>query len=467
MGLISRGSQPTIEWERVTRATEPRLRGPVPGINSPIENANLILNKQVLTLNRAGSHPKNPILAGLGIRSGFQVGLKDRLTGVFIYQDRRSIGNNLAEDAPSGGPGLYTVDMLAGSGQTKAGTPASGAIRNFLRWSSVFGTVEREFWIKSYDYDIVTVGDLPALDPDTLLPVERAFPMVDASRDWLDIPIDFFVSWNDEFQEMHRLVTEGTPEGGFLKAYGGAVFVSFFDTTPGTEGVGVQVNPVTQNPVKDQQIIQVENTAGLKSITVRFRSKEDSLYFVDVPILIRVLPPPADNCLPPIDEPCCQELILHTQTIEANTPDEPSVPGVQVVAGTPGTKPAKDLLIVGIHAAAVGSAPTLLVRKFELVQDLTNIGGSVYQQVDTDLEFLPLRTPAASPVEAPPYQAPLRLVIAFDIGADRAAHVALYVISVKDDVHLSAGRPFTGPAARDLCFFPKGETGGQDPCIYG
>lgn len=464
MGLQSRGGIPTIEWDRITRATDPKLRGPVPAMNTPVQNANFVVNKATLTLNRAGSHPGNPILAGLGVRNGHQVGRGSRLTALFLYQDHLALGTNLVAQAASGGPGIFYYNFLAGSGQSVAGSPAAGAIRNFLRWQEPFGASEKEFWVKTKDADIVALGGLPALDPATLLAVERTAQIVDAGRTWLDVPIDFFLSWNDEFLELHRQI-QSSPEVGFLKAYGGADFVTFFDTAPGTEGIGVKVNAVIDAAIKDQHVIQVENTVGLKAITVRFRSKAGSTYFVDVPILIRVLAAASGSCEPPVDEPCGQMLVKKDAPLPIHLPSAASVPGVQAVAGTPGNPVDRDLFYASIHASIVGAEANLLVRKYKLIPSPTDVAGARYEKVGGDLEFKPLRTAAASPVPGGAYQAPQQLTIAFDYAAEKALLIALYVISVKDGHTYSPGQPFTAPKSRDISFYAAGETGGNDACI--
>lgn len=464
--MATRGDLLGPEWERVNRAPTPLLRGPAPALLYPVENANVIRNKAVILLNRAGSHPGNPILAGLGMRLSFEPGLRDRLTGIFIFQDRRLHGVNLKSQAGSGGPGIYTLDVLVGSGQSVAGSPVSGAVRNFLRWQTAFGADEKEFWAKTMDADIVNLNGLPALDPVTLLAVERTAQIVDDSRTWLDVPIDFFVSWGDEFAQLHRLITDGTPENGFQKSYGGAAFVSFFDTTPGTEGVGTAVNPVTQAAISSQQIIQVQNTAGLKQITVRFRSKQLSSWFVDVPILIRVLAAPAGSCLPPVDLPCGQMLLKKGSALPSNFQSAASVPGIQDVAGTPGNPTDRDLWYLSVHEAIVGGTANLLVRKWKTVPSSTDLGGADLVQVGGDLEFLPLRGTAATPNPGPPYGTPQMLTVAFDVAADRAALVAFYTVQVKDGHNLSPAQLFMGPRARDFSFYPAGESGATTmPCV--
>jgi hypothetical protein len=452
------------DYRRRKSANEPRLREPVPALQRPIENANTNLVKSIVTLNRAGSHRGNPILKGLGIRSQYVIDPADRFRGLFLFQDRGLMGGNLIRQASNSGE-VATFDFVAGSGQSKAGNPGDPAVRNFIEWQSKAGGAAKEFWLKNYDADVVTLNGEAVLDPVTFLPVEVVVKIVDDSLTWIDVPADFMPSWNDEFQVLHRR-TDGDVESGFLKSYGGALVVSFFDSTPGTEGVGVAVNPITQQTIYTQRKIQVQNTAGLKEFKARFRSKVGSPYFVDVPIKVRVLAGPEENCLTPADEPCGEMLLKKGTPLPENLPSVASTPGVQVVAGTPAVPLARDLFYVSMHSAIGGASANLIVRKYKAIADTATLAGFRYEKIGTDLEFKPLRFSHATPAPGGEYQPAQSLVIAFDVLNDRGQNVAAYAIAVKDGVNLSAPQLFQGPSARDPMFFPAGDLGGVHECFY-
>lgn len=467
MALQSHGNIPVLDFSRVHRADEPRLRQPIPALNASLENANQTLDKVVATLNRAGSNPRNPIIAGLGGQFQFSLSTLDNLKAAFIFQDRANLGPNLKPATVVLAPGVYGLNHVYGAGQSLGGSPPTGARKNFLRVQSAFGTIEKEFWVKSKDADIVALSGVPALDPDTLLPVVLDYYIVDASRPWLQIPIDFFVSWNDEFQVLHNAKNPYL-DTGFLKSYGGSKFVSFFDTTPGTEGVGVKVNPVTQAPIEDQHLIEVQNTAGLKEITVRFRSKQGSPYFVDTVLVINVIAPPQLICDPPVMGPpeTCTAVMLPVGTpLPAGAPSVPSQSGVQVVAGTTGVPTDKDLLIVTVRAAVVSSSATIRVRRWKYVTSPADLGG-VYMDIVTEISnYLPLANPSATPAPGGSYNPANRLTIAMDVNQDKADLVAFYTVEVIDAEGLSSP-PMTipGPRARDIQFTAPGGTGGEGLC---
>lgn len=463
MIIQNHGGQPTPDHARIHRANEPRLRHPIPALTNAVENANLVRNKQAGTLNRGGSHPGNPILSGLGARAQIGIGTGDRLLGVYLFQDRGQLGANLIAQAAHG-PLFTTLDFQAGSGQTVAGSPATGAKKNFLRWQTKAGAAEREFWIKSYDYDVVAVKRLPCLDPETLDPVEIEAEIENPGNAWIDLDIDFMVSWNDEFQVLHRRA-DADEETGFLKAYGGAKFVSFFDTTPGTEGVGVEVNPVTQDVISNRHKIQVQNTVGLKEITVRFRSKAGSLYFVDVPILIRVIDQ-EETCVKPSVEPCTALLLKVGTALPAGLPGEPSVPDEQVTEGTEDEPLDQDLLYVTIRSATAGGAPKLRVRKWKYVASANALAGAVMVQVGADETYLPLSAGSSTPDEDPPYQAPKRHTIAFSVTQLSADLVAFLTVQVLDDPSLSEPILIAAARARDIAYLPAGGAGGGPTCAY-
>lgn len=286
------GAQPNPpDYRRIHRATAPRLRAPTPALNHATENANVVVNKVALTLNRAGSGPVNPILSGLGMTAEFSLGLQDRVRGVWLYQDRAALGDSLKGDLTPAAPGSWALEFVAGQGRTVAGDMADGAKRNFIRVQSAFGSFEREFWIKEYEADVVAVNGQNCLDTISLDPEEVDVPQVASGATWVQANIDFMVSWNDEFQKLHNA---GNPylDPGFLKAYGGAKFVSLFQTGSG-EGNGTELEAVTQQPIEDLHTINLQNTGGVKHVTVRFRSKLNSLHYVDVPILLNVIPLPS------------------------------------------------------------------------------------------------------------------------------------------------------------------------------
>ena len=133
--------------------------------------------------------------------------------------------------------------------------------------------------------------------------------------------------------------------------------------------------------------------------------------------------------------------------------------------GTPAAAIDRDLFYISIHAAIVGGTANLLVRKFKSIQSAPDQAGARYEQVGGDLEFFPLRAAVATPAPGGDYGSAQRLTIAFDVAAERAALVSLYVVSVKDGDNFSPGLPFTGPRARDLCFYPAGGAGGLDECV--
>jgi len=467
MSLQSHGQIPALDFDRVHRADEPRLRQPIPALNAALENANQTLDKVVAALNRAGSNPRNPILSGLGGQFQFSLAVADQLKGVFIFQDRANIGSNLKPVTSILAPGVYGINHVYGAGQSIAGSPATGARKNFLRVQSAFGTVEKEFWVKTKDADIVAVDGKPVLDPDTLLPVVLDFFIEDPSRPWLQLPIDFFVSWNDEFQVLHNAKNPFL-DPGFLKAYGGSKFVSFFDSIPGTEGVGVKVNPVTQAPIEDQHLVEVQNTPGLKEFTVRFRSKLGSPYFVDCPVVLNIIAPPVTSCDPPVmgpPETCTAVLVPFGTPIPAGAPDVPSVPGVPVVVGTPGNPATKDLLIVTVRGAVTSAGKTLLVRRWKYVTSPADLSGTYTDIVSEVGNYIPLANPSASPAPGSPYNPGERLTMAFDVGQDRADLVAWYTVQVVDAAGLG-GPPMLipGPRARDIQFTAPGGTGGEGLC---
>jgi hypothetical protein len=242
--------------------------------------------------------------------------------------------------------------------------------------------------------------------------------------------------------------------------------VSLFDTSTDDEGVGVQVNPVNQAQIRSRRTIQVENTAGLKEITVRFRSAIDSAFVVDVPILIRVVEPDTENCLVPAVLPCTDLYIKAGQAIPEDLPGEASDPDETPVAAEEGATAAVDLLAITVRAASVGAAPTLRVRTFAWVESATALAGARLVEVDTAVDYLPLVQGGSTPDPGAPYGAPKRLTVVLSVAALNADNVALILISVLDDNDLSAEIPIAGPKARAISFMPIGGVGGGVVCGY-
>lgn len=456
-----RGGLQKGEYRRTTRVADKALRGFVPAMSMPNENANQTLNKVALLLNRAGSSKHNPILAGLGQRWEWRIDERDRLLNVYIYQARPDFGPDKVDNAVSLGGSIFSLAVIHGV-DTQAGSPADGAKQNFYRVVTGAGAGEKYAFVKSYDRDVVSVNGLQALDVD-LEPVELVAQIIDTTRDWLEQPISFMDSWVDEFSVSHSRNVDDI-ERGNLKPYGGAKFVSFFQTGE-LEGVGTEVNPVTKAPIEDTHTLQLDNTEGLKHVTVRFRSKADSIYYVDVDILVMVVAPSDEACTVPMAQRCGESLLLQDTPLPGNVPDVASEPDVQVVAGTEGAPVSRDLHYIAVHGNIAGGTPKLRVTRFQAVASAEDVAGFIYEEIST-LDYLALVSPADVPVGAPPYTGPVQLIVAFDKDEEKLAGVALYSVSVLDGDHVSAAVPFPGPSARDIGTYPTGETGGTDECFY-
>ncbi len=461
MTLPTNSSRRLPDYRKITRADHPSYGHQVPRMSEPVENANLVQNKEVRTLNRAGSGRDNPILAGLGVRIQIGLAAGETLKGLWLFQDHRSIGANLINQVAVSAR-FATYNFMAGSGQTVAGDAETGAVKNFVRYQTDAGTEEVEFWLKQYGPDVVSLDGENALDDD-LEPVTFQATIEHAADDWLDIPIDFFVSWNDEFHVQHRR-TDDDVEAGFAKAYGGSYVVSFFDTATDDEGVGVQVNPVTQALVKSRRVLQVQNTAGLKEITVRFRSKIDSSFMVDVPIKILVVAPDAEACEVPEVMPCTDLYLKLGTALPEGLPGEPSVPGVQVEEGVEGAILTQELLVVTVRGATVGASPVLRVQKKAWVASTPALAGARYADVGSPEDYLPLVQDSTLPNPGPPYGDPHRYTIAFSVAALASQNVALLNIMLVDGDHVSEPVPIAGPQARAIGFMPIGGTGGGPVC---
>lgn len=457
-----RGGVPIPEYRRVSRVSDPHLKGFVPALSLPTENANHTISKIVGTLNRAGTNPRNPQLSGLAARMEFKIDPRDRVIGVYFYQDRREMGPNMVSQLLPLGQALFALDFVLGAGHILSGSPETGSVQNFLRIVTRACAAERMFYVKSYDHDVVNVEGENCLD-ENLDPVEVVVQMVDASRSWIECNIDFMVSWSDEFQVLHNRNAVDI-ENGNLKAYGGAKFVSFFQTDE-AEGDGTEINPVTQAVIENQHTIQVQNTVGLKHATVRFRSKQNSLYFVDVPILIRVIAEPDCDCNSPLTERCGEELLLDGTLLPAGLQSTPSVPEVQDVEGTEGEAIEADLLYLAVHGNVATGAPVLVVERYGATPSAEDLAGFIWVKISTQ-EYLPLVSDAAVPVADAPYLGPKQYTVCFNKVVEKNLGVGLYLLYLKDGDHPGPPVPFPGPAARDVQYFPTGETGGQDECFY-
>ncbi len=444
------GTIPVPDYRRVHRAGEPRLRHPVPAILDPVENANARLAKTVTTLYRAGSSAVNPILAGLGTRLEMQLAAPDRLTGLYVFRDRADLGANLLPAVSLAAPGLYVYDFQAGAGPTEAGSPAAGATRNFLRFVSRFGAVEHETWIKTYDHDVVTLAGQAALDSATMLHVCVEVAQLASGVTWIPVAIAFMPSWKDEFDR---------------PCFGGAAFVSIFDAA-GEGMTGTVVESVTQQAVETVSTVNVQNTPGEKHFTVRFRSKQDSAYKVDVEVCVEVIPPDGALCYAPVVAPCADVLLKKGVTLPANTPAVPSVPGVPTVAGVPGTLLAQDLLYVMLAGYTVGTAPTLVIRRWAATQSDTDLAGVQFMQVGEDVEYMPLIVPDTVGVPNPglPYGGGAIYCVALSVTQLKADNVAILDAFLKDGVTLSRPMAVAGPRLRDLQYFAAPETGGGQGC---
>ena len=444
------GTIPVPDYRRVHRAGEPRLRHPVPALLAPVENANARLAKTVTTLYRAGSAAHNPILAGLGTRLELQLTGPDRLTGLYVFRDRADVGANLLAAVSLAAPGLYVYDFQAGAGPTLAGSPSAGATRNFLRFVSRFGAVEHETWIKTCDHDVVTLAGQAALDPATMLHVCVEVAQLASGISWIPVPIAFMPSWKDEFNR---------------PCVGGARVVSIFDAA-GEGLAGTVVESVNQAAIETVATVNVQNTPGEKHFTVRFRSKQDSAYKVDVDVCVEVIPPDGAMCYAPVVAPCADVLLKRWAALPANTPAVPSVPGEPTEAGVPGTPLAADLLYVMLAGYTVGTAPTLVIRRWAAQQSDTDLAGVQFVQVGSDVEYMPLIVPdtVGVPDPGPPYGGGAIYCVALSVAQLRSDNVALVEAFLKDGVTLSRPMAVAGPRLRDLQYFAAPETGGGQGC---
>jgi hypothetical protein len=464
MPFQGRGRPPFPDHRRVHRASEPRTRGLAPALYNPLENGNQVSNAVAVLLNRAGNHPRNPILKGLGMELSLALGLGDSLKGIYVFQRHAQLGSNLLSQATLHAPGVHGFAFMVGSGQTLAGEAGVGAKKNFVRIQTARGSFEREFWAQEHEHDVVTLNGEAALDPESLQPVEISAEIVDGSLDWLEVRTDFMVSWADEFLNLHRAETSD-PETGFAKAYGGAAWVSFFDTDPGTEGVGTQVNPLNQVAIHSRRTIQIENAVGLKEITARFRSKQGSPYFVDIPLLIRVIDQD-EVCLAPVTMPCTDLYVKAGAATPTGLPSTASVPMVQVVPGPAGTVE-QELLFITMRGATVGGSPKLRIRRWSLTTSAPALMGARLVQLD-DLDYLPLIQSAGTPETEAPYGDAHRYTVALSVNQLSVDNVAFIEAVLVDGTKPGMPILVLGPRARDLGFMPIGSggrgTGGGPVC---
>lgn len=464
----TRGAQIVADHEHLRSAVEPRLVGRVPALNVPIEGANQTQDKPGTTLNRAGSSAANPILKGLGHRLTVKLALGDPLRAVHIFQERAAIGPSLLALANPEGAGVFSIDLVAGMGRTKSGTPATAAVKNFIRWRSESGAVPKEFYIKDFDFDVVALNGLPALDPITLLKSCIQVLELPGGVPWIQVNADWMVSWNDEFGALHRRSPNPFVNApGYLKSYGGAKFVSVFDTSTATEGVGVQVNPQTQIEIKDLHEIEVQNTTGQKDFTCRFRSKKESVYFVDVDVCVLVVADPCDPSDPPEDDnPTVDDPIGAGEIIP---PDDPPIvpddtPGTDNGGGdfTPGSPEhpvvpvaypdplTVKLVSLTVQGQTTGQTPNMIVRRYGATPSTVAPGGFSHFFI-SEKKYVPLVvTGATKPTQGAPYQAAEAYRVAFQAGTEDLANVVFYIVQLEDQGLYSKAQIFSAPGVLAL-----------------
>ncbi len=474
------GGQPVLDHDKIVRAPDPRIRGDVPAEASPIQSANQTLEKVSLTLNRAGTHRGNPILAGLAGRVQIPLATLDILTGLFVFTDRADPKGNLIDQVSGGPAGLRTLDLVMVDGQISVGTPATGPRRNYIRQVSASGIFERTFWVQSKDFNTVQLNGTPALDPDTLAPVAITVTQPNVVDPFITLVADFFVAWADEFHVEHRSENLNlTP--GYAKAYGGSLFVSVFDTnpTPAVEGVGVEVNPYTEVLIAQQKKVEVQNTVGLKRFTFRFRAKQGSPYFVDCPVEVNVVAVVAPVCNPPVEnggplppthtdtewippqEPPVQVIDIPWSDLGGGELVPYSVEGVTPIANlSPLTEP---ILVFTIQAQVIGANPTVLVRRWCFVAEGT-AKASVDIVFDSQKEYIPfLVAGATKPTQGAPYLPAQAYRISFSDSIESLAQIVIYEISIKEGTLVSIGETFFGPGLALIASFIKQGTGVAAP----
>lgn len=433
------------DYTRLTRTNDLKIRQQRPPEPLARDNAEQIVNKAAATLNLAGATPESPILSGLGVSFVFYLSSSERLEAVHIHQDPGVYKSNLKPSCTVIATNAWALSMLAGAGTSVAGTHLTGAMRNFLRVVTNHGARTREFWIRSRCQDAVVLEEQNAHDAN-LDPVTIRIPT--AGTAWLPVAVEFFKSWETQF---------GRP------AYGGARFVSLFDTTPGTEGVGSECTPLNQVNIEGVKTIQVDNGVGTKELTFRFRSRKDSPYFVDIPVVIEVTASECPPSSPPVIEPCADILLLRGTETPYNTPNQPTVPGVPPVPGTPGDPISQDLLVIAVRGASEGD-PTLVVKEWRVQESSTDLSGAQFIE-GPETEYIPYSDlPATTPDPGSPYQSPRIYAVVLSVQVLRAANVAALTVLLKDGALYSKPVLVVGPALRNVALFPPGEAGGGTGC---
>jgi len=480
---------PIVDHDRIFRAVDPRIPGFAPGVAAPVQSGNQTLEKVALSLNGAGTLPGNPILAGLAMRVDIPLGSGDSLTGLFIFTDRADPKGNLVDQVSGGPAGLVTFDMPIVEGNISVGSPATGAIRNYIRQESLSGIMERTFWVQSKDFNAVQLNSLPALDPITLAPVPITVKRPNTVDPFIDVAVDFFVAWSDEFHVKHRSNNLNlTP--GFSKSYGGAAWVSVFDTnpTPAQEGVGTEVSPYTNVNISNQKKVQVENSVGLKRGTFRFRANSGSPYFVDCPFEVNVIedtppvcdPPTTSNPPPPDDPPPCVD-----PPVDYIPPlDPPSTTPVDTVWSDPGgglslvpyslegVTPEQGVvteflkepqLTITVQSQSTGGSPLVHVRRYTFMGDAAAHDSIKTVLVDEKI-FIPLVVSGATcPTNDPPYNTAEALRVAFSVSQELAAGIIWYEVFVVDGGLSSKASSMFGPAIANLSAFMQPGTGKTAP----
>lgn len=480
------GGQPVLDHDKMVRANDPRVREFVPAIAAPIQSANQTLEKVSITLNRAGTHKGNPILAGLAGRVQIPLATTDILTGLFVFTDRADPKGNLVHLVSGGPAGLRTFDLPMVEGFVSVGSPATGPRRNYLRQVSQEGKFERTFWVQSKDFNTVQLNGLPALDPDTLAPVAITVKRPNTVDAWIDVVADFFVAWADEFHVEHRSNNPNL-DPGFAKAYGGSLVVSVFDTnpTPAEEGVGVEVNPYTEVLIAQQKKVQVQNTVGLKRFTFRFRAKVGSPFFVDCPVEVLVIeddpcvcdPPTEANPPPDEEEPCVPPPIDYIPPTDPPTISPPemvwsdsglglvpySIEGVTPEQGIVTETLSEPVLVITVQGQAAGGSPTIRVRRWTFMPDI-EAHDSVKLVFVNELEFIPLLVDGATcPTNDPPYQPADAYRIAFSRTQELIASIVFYEVFVDDGGLWSKAAAVLGPGMGQLAEFMIPGSGSTTP----
>jgi len=477
-----------LDHDRIFRVNDPRNRAATPAVAAPVQSGNQTLEKVSLLLNGAGGDPGNPILAGLALRDIIPLATGDHLTGLFVFTDRADPKANLVGQVSGGPAGLKIFDLVLVDGQVAVGSPATGAIRNYIQQDSISGTFLRTFWVQSKDFRTVQLNGLPALDPSDLSPVQITVQQINTSDPFIDVLSDFFVSWADEFSVEHR-AENANLDPGFAKAYGGVKFVSVFDTnpTPAVEGVGVEVSAFTELLISQQTKVLVQNTTGLKRFTFRFRAKQGSPYFVDCPVEVLVVakdpctcdPPTEEDPPPEEDEPCVEPPVDYIPPLDPPSLTPPdtvwsdpggglpivpySIEGVTPEQGIVTTFLKEPQLTVTIQAQSVGTNPVIKVRRYVFTGDAA-AHDSVKLVFLSEKTYIPLVVDGAScPTHSTPYNPAQALRIAFSRTQEILDGVVQFIVWVEDDGLASKPSAIFGPALANLSAFMQPGTGKTAP----